>query len=85
MAKLGTATDLTADEAATALARISEVTKEGIGGVENYANVVVALVVALATPLAVSRASWSASLPLVGWLATTVLVYLVVLRDRGLS
>ncbi len=49
------------------------------------ANVVVALVVALATPLAVSRASWSASLPLVGWLATAVIVYLVVLRERGLS
>lgn len=49
------------------------------------ANVVVALVVALATPLAVARASWSVSLPLVGWLATAVLVYLVVLRDRGLS
>lgn len=48
-------------------------------------NVVVALVVALATPLAVARASWSASLPLVGWLATAAIVYLVVLRDRGLS
>lgn len=43
IAKLQTASDLTADDAAMALARISNVTGEGIEGVENYANVVVAL------------------------------------------
>lgn len=43
IAKLQTASDLTAEDAAMSLARIGNVTGEGMAGIENYANVVVAL------------------------------------------
>lgn len=43
ISKLQTATDLSAEDAAMSLAQISNVTGEGMAGIENYANVVVAL------------------------------------------
>lgn len=47
-------------------------------------NVVAAMVCAVVL-VGVSRESWAVAAPIVGWLATAAIVYLVVLRDRGLS
>lgn len=43
IAKLGVATDLTGEQAATSLTRILNVTKEGIGTIETFGSVIVAL------------------------------------------
>lgn len=43
IAKLGVATDLSGEEAATALTRILNVTKEGIGTIDTFGSVIVAL------------------------------------------
>lgn len=47
-------------------------------------NVVAAMVCAVVL-VGVSRESWAVAAPIVGWFATAVLVYFVVLRERGLS
>lgn len=43
IAKLGVATDITGEEAATSIARILNVTKEGIGTIDTFGSVIVAL------------------------------------------
>ncbi len=43
IAKLGTASDLTGQEAATALTRILNITREGTGDIDKFASVIVAL------------------------------------------